>query len=161
MKHIQLHSSPALPGNLSALRLALSLGATLAALGLFALLIMTGFSGCAVTGPLTSGEVLDNSAPDTSDFGLLADGIRTATGSAAVTAGSVAVFREVTVTALVSGGALVSLTLDSPAELAEDPRFMALGEAILLQQNLDVDVVSGGTFSRCAYLKAVDKAVRP
>jgi uncharacterized protein with FMN-binding domain len=90
----------------------------------------------------------------------LPDGRYETASRARVPFGKIAVFPHVALRVEIAGGRIAKIEMRSPSALAKDARFKAMGDRIIAEQSLDVDVVSGASYSSAAYLAAVAKVVK-
>jgi uncharacterized protein with FMN-binding domain len=72
--------------------------------------------------------------------------------------GVFAMFRHVKVSVTVAGGVYAAITITDPSDLASKPEFSALLQRIKTANSLQVDGVSGATYSSTAVRKAIEAA---
>lgn len=116
-------------------------------------------AGCAATGVITADDISENLTVRTDSFSSVPDGTYEGTGTAGVPSGSIAVMNKVSVSVRIAGGTVQDITITAPDELDTVSDFTTLEKSIIDADSLDVDVISGATFSSIAYIKAIEKAV--
>lgn len=116
-------------------------------------------AGCAATGVIASDDLAKNLSIRKDSFVSVPDGTYEGTGTAGVPAGTVVAYRNVSVTVRVVSGAVTDITITDPEELDKEEKLVTLEKRVIEKNGLDVDVVSGATYSGMAYLKAIEKAV--
>jgi uncharacterized protein with FMN-binding domain len=117
------------------------------------------YTGCAATGVITADDISDNLAVRPDSFRSIPDGTYTGTGTTGVPSGSIAVMNKVSVSVRIAGGTVQDITITAPDELDTVSDFTTLKKSIIDAESLDVDVISGATYSSIAYIKAIEKAV--
>ncbi|HAE22790.1 MAG TPA: hypothetical protein DCG47_10770 [Spirochaetaceae bacterium] len=128
---------------------------TLAAAALSAI-ILAGCSGMLVMSP----EAWTNAIP--ASLAALAgkpDGEYRGSYTIALPAGAFAAFRHVEVDVRVASGSITAIELVEPEVMRSAEFFRELPSRIIAEQSLDVDAVSGVTFTSKALIKAVQDAL--
>ena len=87
------------------------------------------------------------------------DGVYRGSYTIALPAGSFAAFRHVEVEVSVASGAITAIELVEPEVMRSAEFFKVLPARIVAVQSLDVDAVSGVTFTSKAFVKAVQDAL--
>ncbi len=123
------------------------------------ILVALSISACAAPGFITPGDAILNIPRPTGPISPLPDGSYEGTYTVAVPTGIPVMFRAISAKVEYANGELRSVTVEKPMALSSDARFVAMGAAIVAQGALNVDLVSGASFSSVAFLKAVELAV--
>jgi uncharacterized protein with FMN-binding domain len=115
-------------------------------------------AGCPGPGVIPASDYTDSiEIPMPSLAGLL-DGTYKGSARVAVPQGSFAAFPFAEVEARVAGGRIAELRLLGPSALSQDPDFAAMRARIVAASDIDVDGVSGATFTSAALRLAVAEA---
>lgn len=115
-------------------------------------------AGCAATGVIAGDDLAKNTSVRKDSFASVPDGVYKGTGTTGVPAGTVVAYRNVSVSVRVVSGAVTDITITEPKELDKEEKLATLERRVIAENGLDVDVVSGATYSGMAYLKAIEKA---
>lgn len=115
-------------------------------------------TGYAAGGVISDEDIARNFPAGEWSFRSVPDGTYEGSASVGVPAGTVVAFRSFTVSVRVSDGAVIDVKIAKPAELDEDEKMERLERRVIAENGLDVDVVSGATYSGMAYLAAIRKA---
>ena len=133
----------------------LSLFASLAAAALLA-----GCTGIATTSPKDYAQAIAASpAAFAAALAAKPDGTYRGSYTIALPPGSFAAFRHFEVDVRVADGAIAAVDLVQPEAMKTAEFFDALLGRVVAKQNLDVDAVSGVTYSSESFLKAVENAI--
>jgi uncharacterized protein with FMN-binding domain len=116
-------------------------------------------AGCAATGVIEGDDLAKNLSVRKDSFASVPDGLYKGTGTTGVPAGTVVAYRKVSVTVRVVSGAVADIEITEPKALDKEEKLATLEKRVIAKNGLDVDVVSGATYSGMAYLKAIEKAV--
>ncbi len=127
---------------------------------LIALIAMSAcLCACGVTGVINGREHARNTELCAQPFGALPDGVYRGEASIAPPSGYMVVNRSLSVTVTVVGGSVTSIKVDNPVSVYDIKGFSDLEGRVISRQGLDVDCVSGATYSSIAFLKATERAV--
>jgi len=132
---------------------------TCAIIAFIAVFLILSTDGCAVTGVVQANEQARNTDISTRPFGRLVDGIYQGEATVAPPSGTIVAYRTVSVIVTVKDGSVASIKVDKPEGLSDIKGFSDLEGRVVSHGGLDVDCVSGATFSSIAFLKATEKAV--
>lgn len=128
-------------------------------LGIFALTIL---SSCApASGIVSTEDLISNVSINTAPFPAKPDGIYKAEYTVPVPSGVIAAFHTASVKVRYAGGRVSEVLIVEPDVLVKEEKFIALRNDIAAANSLNVDLVSGASYTSLAILKAVEKAVRP
>lgn len=98
----------------------------------------------------------------TPDLASIADGTYNGSYTLKLPPGGMAAYKSLTVDVSMEGGAMTAITILDPTALASGDFYdtIVAGEkGVLTQQSLDVDAVTGASYSSKAFLKAVEDAL--
>lgn len=115
--------------------------------------------GCAVSGVINSEEHALNTDLSTQPFGTLADGVYLGEATVTPPSGYVVANSTVSVRVTVENGSVSSIKVDEPEGIYDIAGFSDLEGRVIARGGLDVDCVSGATYSSIAFLKATERAV--
>ncbi len=132
------------------------IGTAKLAVAMFVLSVVGGCSGIAALDPEEFAENVALRNPDLSQVG---SGSYSGEYTISVPPGTVVVHRSVEVRVHLEDGLYREITIRSPKRLRDSSDFSRLTGRVVEQQTLEVDTVSGATFSSLAMLKAVEQAV--
>ena len=123
---------------------------------------MTGCSGIALIDGRTYADDIAVSMPSLTD---LTDGDYRGSYTMAIPAGSVAMAREFQVIVRLDSGSgtrrITDIIVEIPVEYPDGAFIPSMISRVVDAQDLDVDSVSGSTFSSKSFLKAVEHALTP
>jgi uncharacterized protein with FMN-binding domain len=123
-------------------------------------LAATLFGGCAATGVINPTEEATNTKLDRRPFGPLDDGIYQGAATVIPPVGTIVMGGTIAVSVTVSNGEITAIKREYPEDMSMLPGFEELPARIIDKGSLDVDGISGATYSSMAFLKAVEKAVK-
>jgi uncharacterized protein with FMN-binding domain len=133
---------------------------------LLAALVMIGLAftlaGCDGLSPAEIKAYLDGIPVTTPDLSAKPDGVYEGSYTLAVPPGGMAVYNSRSVAVTVKSGRIDSISVTKPKELAKDDVYAAVvagPSGIIAKQTLDVDALSGASYSSKALLKAVENAL--
>jgi uncharacterized protein with FMN-binding domain len=130
------------------------------ALAILAVLLVV--IGCAGLSPAHTKEYLNGIAVLTPDFSAKYDAVYAGSYKVALPRGAMAAFRSVSVEVTLKGGHIESIMITKPRQLASGKFYDAIvagPSGVIARQSLDVDAVSGVSYSSKAFLKAVENAL--
>ena len=96
------------------------------------------------------------------DLASIADGTYNGTYTLKLPPGGIAAYKSLSVDVSVQGGAMISIAILNPTALASGSFYdtIVAGEGgVIARQSLDVDAVTGASYSSKAFLKAVEDAL--
>jgi uncharacterized protein with FMN-binding domain len=123
-------------------------------------IVATALGGCAVTGVINPTEEVTNTKIDAQPFGALADGTYRGSATVMPPAGTIVMGRTVSVAVTVTNGTVAEIKVESPSDMNMIVGFDQLPKRVVEKGSLNVDCISGATYSSIAFLKAVEKAVK-
>lgn len=118
-------------------------------------------ASCAGLTPLEVEEYLSAVPAQLPDLSTVADGTYSGAYRIRPPSGEIAFLQNVAVVVDVFRHSLSCVSVESPAALVDDPEFAAYAQRIVSAGSLDVDGVTGATYSSKAFAKAIEIALTP
>ena len=120
------------------------------------------FAGCAGLSPKQTRSYLTGIPVTTPDISAKPDGVYEGSYTLAVPPGGMAVYHSVSAAVTVKAGHIESISVTKPKQLSKGKVYDALvtgPTGVIAKQTLDVDSVSGASYSSKTLLKAVENAL--
>jgi uncharacterized protein with FMN-binding domain len=121
-------------------------------------------AGCSSLTPAEIKSYLDGIPVTTPDLSAKPDGAYSGSYTLAIPPGEIAFYNSFTVAVTVKIGRMDSISVTKPKDFEKDELYAAMitGPAgVIAKQTLDVDALSGASYSSKALLKAVEIALSP
>lgn len=115
-------------------------------------------SGCTVISTISTKDFTQSITIQDPDLTSLNDGTYKGTYKIVLPPGVFAIFREITVNVHIASQRYEQIDIE-PHIVADDPEWIKFVQRIIEKQSIDVDGVSGATYSTTAMKKAIEKAV--
>jgi uncharacterized protein with FMN-binding domain len=128
----------------------------------FIMCLAFGLMGCKNLSTAEIKAYLDGIPVTTPDLSAKPDGVYEGSYTMAMPPGVIAVYHSISVAVTVKAGRIESIAITKPRQLSDDEIYnvMVAGPSgIIAKQSLDVDAISGASFSLKALLKAVEDAL--
>ncbi|HUX20622.1 MAG TPA: FMN-binding protein [Spirochaetia bacterium] len=130
-------------------------------LGLFAVVVLA-LSGCVGWSADGRATYLAAITVTTPNLVSIPDGSYLGSYSLDLPPGGVAAYRSISVEVAMGSGTITGITITAPTQLASGDFYDAIvtgPNGVIANQSLDVDAVSGASYSSKAFLKAVEAAL--
>jgi uncharacterized protein with FMN-binding domain len=123
---------------------------------------LVALAGCAGWSAQGRAAYLNGITVSTPDLASKPDGTYNGSYTLKLPPGGMAAFRSITVDVTMGGGVITTIVITKPKDLAKGDfsnAIVAGPKGVIAKQSLDVDAVSGASYSSKAFLKAVENAL--